>query len=52
MGDYRLPEWVKTLDNVGRVGKQWTDYVAEDRQMFGITGDWSTTSLNPGFCTT
>ena len=36
--------------NVGRGGeeKKWTDCMAEDLQLFGITGDWSTAVLDPG----
>ena len=41
--------------HVGRAGKsepgekeeEWTDCVAEDRWVFGITGDWSTATLDP-----
>ena len=41
------------LENVGQRGpggneKDWMDCVAEDRRMFGITGDWSTAALDPG----
>ena len=28
--------------------KEWTDFVAEDHWLFGITGDWSTAALDPG----
>ena len=28
--------------------KEWTDCAAEDRRLFGITGDWSTAALDPG----
>ena len=38
-----------TGGNVGRVKeRQWTDCVAEDLRLFGITGDWSTAALDPG----
>ena len=35
---------------MGRAGKEkeWTDCVAADRRLFGITGDWSTAALDPG----
>ena len=41
--------WI-TWENVGRggKGKSWTDCVAEDRRVLGITGDWSTAVLDPG----
>ena len=40
----------RTRENVGRGGneKEWTNCLGEDRRMFGITGDWSTTTLDPG----
>ena len=56
-GDHRLPGRVMTaggeLEHAGRRGpggkeKEWTDGVAEDRRVFGITGDWNTTALDPG----
>ena len=54
MGDHRLPKRVISgeLENAGKCGpegkeKEWTDCVAEDRQLFGITGDWSTAVLDP-----
>ena len=28
--------------------KEWTDCVADDLRLFGITGDWSTAALDPG----
>ena len=28
------------------------DFAAEDRRVLGITGNWSTTALDPGACTT
>ena len=39
----------RARENVGRGGKekQWTDCVAEDRRLFGIAGDASTTALDP-----
>ena len=41
------------LENAGKRGsggeeKEWTDCVAEDLQLFGITGDWNTAALDPG----
>ena len=55
MGDHRLPKIVMSgeLENAGKRGsggkeKEWTDCVAEDRRLFGITGDWSTAALDPG----
>ena len=55
MGDRRLPKRVTSgeLENAGKHGpegkEKWrTDCVAEDRRMFGITGDWSTAVLDPG----
>ena len=41
------------LENAGKRGsggeeKEWTDCVAEDLRLFGITGDWSTAALDPG----
>ena len=40
------------LENAGKRGpegkeKNWTYCVAEDRRLFGITGDWSTAALDP-----
>ena len=35
-------------DNVGRGGRRKMECVAEDRRVFGITGDWSTAALDPG----
>ena len=40
------------LENAGKRGpggkeKEWTDCVAKDRRLFGITGDWSTAALDP-----
>ena len=55
MGDNRLPKRVMSgdLENAGKRGpggkeKGWTDYVADDLRLFGITGDWSTAALDPG----
>ena len=41
------------LENAGKRGpgrkeKYWTDCVAEDLRLFGVTGDWSTAALDPG----
>ena len=54
MGDHRLPKRVMSgeLENAGkrRPGgkeKEWTDCVADDLRLFGITGDWSTAALDP-----
>ena len=54
MGDHRLPKRVMSgeLENAGKRGpggeeKEWTDYVADDLRLFGITGDWSTAALDP-----
>ena len=55
MCDHRLPKKVmsRELENVGKRGpgvkeKEWTDCVADNLQLFTITGDWSTAALNPG----
>ena len=56
MDDHRLPKRVMSggeLENAGKRGlggeeKEWTDCVAGDHQVFGITGDWSTATLDPG----
>ena len=55
MGDHRLPKRVMSggLKNAGKhrprgKEKEWTDCVADDLRLFGITGDWSTTVLDPG----
>ena len=55
MGDHRLPKRVMAgeLENAGKRGpegeeKEWTDCVAEDLRLFGITGDWNTAALDPG----
>ena len=55
MGDHRLPKRVmsRELENAGKRGpggkeKKWTDCVAEDLRLFGITGDRNTAALDPG----
>ena len=55
MGDNRLPKRVMLveLENAGKRGpggkeKEWTDCVADDLRLFGITKDWSTAALDPG----
>ena len=55
MGDDRLPKRVMSgeLENAGKRGpggkeKEWTDCVAHDLRLFGITADWSTAALDPG----
>ena len=55
MVDHRLPKRVMSgeLENAGKRGpggkeKEWTDTVADDLRLFGITGDWSTSTLDPG----
>ncbi|CAM9498388.1 unnamed protein product, partial [Ascophyllum nodosum] len=55
MGDHRLPKRVMSgeLENAGKRGpggkeKQWTDCVADDLRLFGVTGDWRTAALDPG----
>ena len=55
MGDHRLPKRVMSgeLENAGKRGpggkeKEWTECVAEDLRLFGITGDGSTDTLDPG----
>ena len=55
MGDNRLPKRVMSgeLENAGKRGpggkeKEWTDCLANDRRLFGITGDWNTAALDPG----
>ena len=55
LGDSRLPKRVMSgeLENAGKRGpggkeKEWTDCVADDLRLFGITGDWSTAALYPG----
>ena len=54
-GDRRLPNGVMSgeLENAEKRGprgekKEWTDCVAEDSQVFGITGDWSIAALDCG----
>ena len=55
MGDHRLPKRLMSgeLENAGkrRPGgkeKEWTDCVADYLRLFGVTGDWRTTALDPG----
>ena len=55
MGDHRLPKRVMSgeLENAGKRGpggkeKEWTDCVADDPRLFGVTGDWRTAALDPG----
>ena len=55
MGDHRLPKRVMSgeLINAGKRGpggkeKEWTDCVAENIQLFSMTGDWSTAALDSG----
>ena len=55
MGDHRLPKRIMSgeLENAEKRGpggeeKEWTDCVADDLRLFGITGDWSTAALDPG----
>ena len=40
----------RTRGNVDRGGKEkeWTDCVADDLRLFGVTGDWKTAALDPG----
>ena len=53
MGDHRLPKRVmpRELENAGyrrpeEKVKEWTNCGAEDRRVFGITGDLSATALD------
>ena len=55
MGDHRLPKRVMSeeLENAGKRGpggkeKEWTDCVADDLRLFGVTRDWRTAALDPG----
>ena len=55
MGDHRLPKRIMSgeLENAGKRGpggkeKEWTDCVADDLGLFGVTGDWRTAALDPG----
>ena len=55
MSDHRSPKRVMSgeLENAGKRGpggkeKERTDCVADDRRLFGVTGDWSTAALDPG----
>ena len=41
------------VENAGKRGpgekeKEWTDCVADDLRLFGVTGDWRTAALDPG----
>ena len=54
MGNNRLSKRVMSgeLENAGKRGpggkeKEWTDCVADDLRLFGITRDWSTAALDP-----
>ena len=43
----------RELENAGKRGpggeeKEWTDCVADDLRLFGITGEWSTAAIDPG----
>ena len=47
MGDHRLPKRVMSgvLENAGKRGpgekeKEWTNCMADDVRLFGVTGDW------------
>ena len=59
----RYSAWVTTgypkrvmsgeLENAGKRGpggkeKEWTDCVADDLRLLGVTGDWKTAALDPG----
>ena len=56
MSGHRFPKRVMSgeLENAGkhRPGggekEEWTDCVADELRLFGITGDWSTAALDPG----
>ena len=54
MDDHRLPKRVISgeLENAGKRGpgkeKEWTDCVADDLRLFGITGNRRTAALDPG----
>ena len=55
MGDHRLPKRIISgeLENAGKRGpggkeKKWTDCVADDLRLFGVTGDWRTAAHDPG----
>ena len=56
MGDQRLRKRVITsgeLENAGKRGpggkeKEWADCVADDRRLFGVTGDWTIAALDRG----
>ena len=47
------PRMSGELENAGKRGpggkeKEWTDCVADDLRLFGVTGDWKTAALDPG----
>ena len=53
MGDHKLPKRVMSgeLENAGKhgpggKGKEWTDCVADNIRLFGITMDWSTAAFD------
>ena len=55
MGDHRLPKRAMSgkLEEVGKRGpggeeNEWTDFVAQDRRVFGIAGDWGIAALDLG----
>ena len=55
MGDHRLPKRFMSgeLENTGNrrpggIEKEWIDCMAEDRLVYGITGERNTTSLDAG----
>ena len=55
MGDHRLPKRVMSgeLENAGKRGpggkeKEWTDCVADNLRLFGVTEGWRTAALDPG----
>ena len=59
MGDHRLPKRVMSgeLENAGKRGpggkeKEWTDCVADDLRLFGVTGDWKPPHSTLGHGTT
>ena len=43
----RLLHWVAYWIPGGKE-KEWTDCVADDLRLFGVTGDWKTAALDPG----
>ena len=55
MGNLRLPKIIMSeeLDKTGKHGPEgkennWTDCLAKDCRLFGITGGWSAFALDPG----